>query len=50
MRKGKIDLTKGWHDFKATHFENAGGASMVVKWSGMDTDNKLVLLKGFHDK
>jgi hypothetical protein len=49
MRKGKIDLKKGWHDFKATHFENAGGASMIVKWQGMDTDNKMVLLTGFHD-
>ena len=48
-RTGKVELKAGWHDFRATHFENGGGASMIVKWQGMDTDNKLVLLTGFHD-
>jgi len=31
-RSGKVELSVGYHDFKATHFENAGGASMIVKW------------------
>lgn len=48
-RKGTLNLKPGWHDFKAKHFENAGGASMVVSWKGPDTGNKKALLKGHHD-
>jgi len=31
-KKGVVELPRGYHDFKATHFENAGGASMIVNW------------------
>jgi len=47
-RRGRADLTKGWHEFKATHFENGGGASMVVHYQGPDTDNKKELIEGSH--
>lgn len=30
-------------------FENGGGASMVVKYSGPDTKNKMELVQGAHD-
>ena len=49
-RSGKIALTAGWHDFKAYHFENEGGANIIVSYRGPDTGNKKVLLKGNHDK
>jgi hypothetical protein len=29
---GVVELKTGWHDFKSTMFENAGGASMIVSW------------------
>jgi hypothetical protein len=44
QRKGSIDLTQGWHDFKAYHFENAGGANMIVTYKGPDTNNRQILL------
>jgi hypothetical protein len=43
-------LSEGWHDFKAYHFENGGGANMIVTYRGPDTNNKKVELEGFHDK
>ena len=48
-RRGYVELKHGWHDFKATHFENAGGASMIVQYQGPDTQNKKQLLEGDHD-
>jgi hypothetical protein len=48
-RQGFITLTEGFHQFKAVHFENGGGASMVVKFQGPDTDNQLKLLSGAHE-
>eukprot|EP00293_Proteomonas_sulcata_P020782 CAMPEP_0184303712 /NCGR_PEP_ID=MMETSP1049-20130417/13410_1 /TAXON_ID=77928 /ORGANISM="Proteomonas sulcata, Strain CCMP704" /LENGTH=291 /DNA_ID=CAMNT_0026615341 /DNA_START=8 /DNA_END=883 /DNA_ORIENTATION=+ len=47
-RKGEIGLSSGYHVFKADFFENGGGESMVVKYSGPDTDGNWVPLKGFH--
>lgn len=44
QRKGSVTLTAGYHDFKATHFENAGGANMIVSYKGPDTDNKKIIL------
>ena len=29
-KTGTIKLEAGWHDVRAIHFENAGGASMIV--------------------
>ena len=43
-----ITLKEGYHDFRATHFENGGGAAMIVTYVGPDTDDKPVLLTGFH--
>jgi len=48
-KKGRIYLKEGWHNFKSTMFENAGGASMIVRYSGPDTKNKMELLTGAHD-
>ena len=48
-KRGTVELKSGWHDFKATHFENAGGASMVVNWQGPDTNNRRKLLQGSHE-
>ena len=48
-RQGSITLDPGLHDFKAYHFENAGGANMIVRYKGPDTDNKKVLLQGNHE-
>ena len=48
--RGSISLSSGWHDFKAYHFENGGGANMIVKYKGPDTNNKNELLEGNHDK
>ena len=48
-KRGTVELKSGWHDFKATHFENAGGASMIVSWSGPDTNFRKTLLPGSHD-
>ena len=39
-RRGSVELKHGWHDFKATHFENGGGANMIVMYQGPDTENK----------
>ena len=36
-RSGTILLKAGYHNFKAIHFENAGGANMIVKYKGPDT-------------
>ena len=47
-KKGRIFLKTGHHDFRATHFENAGGASMIVTYIGPDTEEKPVLVEGFH--
>ena len=47
-KKGRIFLKEGYHDFRATHFENAGGASMIVTYIGPDTEDKPILLTGFH--
>ena len=47
-KKGRIHLKAGHHDFKTTFFDNAGGASMVVSYQGPDTDEKIVILEGFH--
>jgi len=49
QKAGTVDLKTGWHDFKATHFENAGGASMIVSWKGPDTNNRKKLLEGSHE-
>ena len=46
---GSIELRAGWHDFKAIHFENKGGAVMIVSYKGPDTENKKKLLEGNHD-
>lgn len=48
-KSGTVELKEGWHDFKATHFENAGGANMVVSYKGPDTDEKKELLEGNHE-
>ena len=31
-RSGKVYLSVGFYEFRAVHFENSGGASMIVKW------------------
>jgi len=48
-RKGRIYLKAGYHDIRAIHFENEGGASMTVKYKGEDTKNKWDLVEGWHD-
>mgnify|MGYP006099940729 FL=1 len=50
LRKGTVDLNRGWHDFKAVHFENAGGANMIVTYKGPDTKNRRKTLQGSHEK
>merc|ERR1719263_605494 len=36
-KTGTITLNKGYHDIKVEFFQNAGGASCVVKFKGEDT-------------
>jgi len=48
-RKGRIYLKAGYHDIRAIHFENEGGASLTVKYKGEDTKNKWELVEGWHD-
>lgn len=48
-KKGIINLKEGYHQFKAVMFENDGGAAMIVKYSGPDTDDKLALVAGLHE-
>lgn len=48
QRSGRVTLDAGWHDFKAYHFENGGGANMIVTYKGPDTQNKKILLEGNH--
>lgn len=43
-------MKTGYHDFRATHFENAGGANMIVSYIGPDTEEKPILLEGFHEE
>jgi hypothetical protein len=39
-REATLDLQSGWHTIEAQHFENGGGANMVVLYKGPDTDDK----------
>jgi hypothetical protein len=48
-RKGTVTLDRGFHEFKAYHFENGGGSNMVVKYRGADTSNRWALVEGSHD-
>lgn len=49
LKKGTVTLDRGFHEFKAYHFENGGGSNMVVKYRGADTSNRWALVEGSHD-
>lgn len=44
-REGSVTLSVGWHDIRSYMFQNGGGAEMIAKYSGPDTDNKSVLIR-----
>jgi hypothetical protein len=43
LRSGTIGLTPGYHIIKLDFFENGGGASMVAKYKGPDTNDKFTV-------
>ena len=47
-RTGSKTLVKGWHDVKVKYFENWGGAKLVIKYKGPDTNGAETILSGKH--
>ena len=48
IKTGSVSLTRGYHFFKVSYFENGGEQVLEIKYKGPDTFDKETAIAGYH--